>query len=261
MMTTTSSLSGQPVLITRPASQAAGLEARLRAAGATPFHCPMLEIELLWQQPQLQALLPRLADFAWVIVSSQNAVRALAQVLQAQGHKPAQALAGPELAAVGPQTAAALGALSGRAVHQPPRAEADSLALYLAQQGLHQRKVLYLRGRQARQVLPEQLRAAGALLSEIVVYHHLPPSATARSQLVAWLTAHPQACLTFASPSAVAHFAALVPEWRQLAPAARVVVIGPVTAEAAQASLGRVDAVAPEAGDDGLISALEQCHV
>jgi uroporphyrinogen-III synthase len=258
MMTTRHSLNGQPVLITRPPAQAAGLETLLRAAGARPWLCPMLEIAWLWQP--LCPHLPHMAGFEWLVVSSQNAVHALARALQAEQRDPVQTLAGPELAAVGPQTAAALAALSGRPVHQPPRADAEHLANALIQARIEDRKVLYLRGRQARPLLPERLRAAGADLSELVVYESGPPSEQTRPRLQQWLSANPHAHLTFASPSAVAHFAALVPEWRHLAPRAQVVTIGPVTAAAAQAQLGQVDAVAPEAGDRGLLSALAELH-
>ena len=66
--------------------------------------------------------------------------------------------------------------------------------------------------------------------------------------------------LTFASPSAVRSLLGrLGPDAPRKLQRARIAVIGPVTASAVQAEGLRVDAIAEEASDAGLVRAIVSC--
>ena len=74
----------------------------------------------------------------------------------------ARALAGATVAAIGPGTAEALLRRGVRADVVPEQSIAESLAAELAKTGLAGRRVLIARAAEARDVLPDTLREAGA---------------------------------------------------------------------------------------------------
>lgn len=258
------SLRGQRILITRPARQSGELESLLRSHGAEPRVCPLIQIQPLDRDPQLLALLQCLSAFDGLVLSSRNGVESLASALCSLQLDPVAALAGLQLAAVGPQTAAALTQLARRPVAVPPEARAERLADLLCAQGVAGQRWLYLRAVAAREILAERLRQAGAEVTEQPVYETLPPDPASIQRLQTWLERAELDVLIFASPSAVQHFVTHLPAAlrRQALARCQIVAIGPVTAAATQALLGRVDRQADSASPHGLLTALQAvCHV
>jgi uroporphyrinogen-III synthase len=109
-------------------------------------------------------------------------------------------------------------------------------------------------------VLPEGLRAAGAVVDDPVAYRTLPAAVDAAA-LRAELVSGRLAALTFTSPSAVRHFAALL-DAPALEAARRcaVAAIGSVTAAALARAGLPADAIAAEPDPRALVEALCQ-HV
>src|SRR5512133_3741111 len=62
------------VLITRPRAQAETLTAGLQAAGFQPFFLPVIEIRALKDTSSLERALARLEQYAWLVLTSTNAV-------------------------------------------------------------------------------------------------------------------------------------------------------------------------------------------
>ena len=99
-------LAGKRVLVTRAAHQAGKLSDGLRALGATPVEVPVLEIRPPENLKALDEALLSLAAYDWLILTSANTVRALAERAVSLGVGFTQPT-GLKVAAVGQSTAAA----------------------------------------------------------------------------------------------------------------------------------------------------------
>ena len=161
------------VLVTRSPRQGSALADALRALGTEPVLVPAIETVPPTSWVALDAALAELGRFDWVIFTSANAVEAVAPRVHGIA-------AWPKIAVIGTATARALEGLPLRADLVPPQAVAESLfaALlpYVRRPSGEPAQVLLLRAEQARELLPEALRAAGAT----AVYDDaeaLPPSA------------------------------------------------------------------------------------
>jgi uroporphyrinogen III methyltransferase/synthase len=229
-------LAGRSVTVTRARAQASGLAARLRDLGAHVVEAPAIRIE------PLPAELPDLAGVDLLCVTSPNGARLLLDLA-----RDARALAGPAIAAIGPGTAEALRAGGIAADIVPPRAVAESLVEALAGRPL--RRVVIARAEQARDVLPDALRARGAEVEILPLYRTVPE----RLEPAAHDAARGADYVTFTSASAVRFFveAAGAPD-----DGTRLVSIGPITSAALREHGLEPHVEAAEHTPDGLVAAL-----
>jgi len=228
-------LAGRTVAVTRARAQASALAGRLRALGASVVEAPAIRIE------SLDATLPDLAGFDLLCVTSPNGARRLLEIC-----RDARDLRGPAIAAIGPGTADALCAGGIEADIVPPRAVAESLVETLADRPV--KRVLIARAEQARDVLPDALRARGAEVEILPLYRTVaePLSDDARAAALG------ADYVTFTSASAVRFFveAAGRPEGPEL------VSIGPITSDALREHGLQPDVEAADHTPDGLVAAL-----
>ena len=208
-MTPDGPLSGRTVVVTRPREQAASLVDPLEALGATVLLVPTIRIEPRLLDDQVAAILRELATYRLVIFTSANAVRVFTGYL-AKGTEAATMPAGPVVAAVGPATARAL-ERHGLPCHLVPDeyvAEGllDSLAhTDAAAAGA---RVLIPCARDARDVLPDKLRARGAIVDVLHIYDTVPP----RELAVPAASIEAADYVTFTSGSTARQLAALLEE-------------------------------------------------
>jgi uroporphyrinogen III methyltransferase/synthase len=190
-----------------------------------------------------------------LLFTSANAVRALAARAEERGASLA-ALA-PRTLCVGPGTAVAARRAGLEVDGVPERQDAEGL-LELVARELPPRGRCFLlpRAEEARETLPEGLRAAGARVDAVTVYRTLPAAVDAAA-LRERLVRGELDALTFASPSAAKRFAELLDDAARAA-ARRCVVaaIGPVTAAALQQVGLAPDCVADRASGAALVEAL-----
>lgn len=244
-------LAGVTIGITRPLAQADNAIELALQLGALPVLMPMLEIHPAPDLTPLDAAIDRLRDFGWVVFTSVNGVNALLGRLRERGLD-ARQFGGVKLAAIGPATAAQLNdyALSADLVPSVYRGEAlaEDLSPHVAGQ-----RVLWPRASRGRDVLPDQLRRAGAMVEEVIAYEHqdaeaLPPGA---QQLLA---AGELDWIALGSPSIARNVARLIPESQRTS--VRFAAISPVTAEAALGAGLQVAISATVHTWDGLIDAI-----
>ena len=116
----------------------------------------------------VDAALDRIASYDWIVFSSSNGVKRLLDRLLVRGGQIEQ-LAAAKLAAIGPGTAAELERYGLQADIVPPEYRAESLAESLRMHAAGKRFLL-ARASRGREVLPEQLIAAGGIVQQVVVY-------------------------------------------------------------------------------------------
>lgn len=161
-------LFGQNILVTRPRAQAGSLAAALRDMGAEVLIQPAIEILPPESWEAVDSALQRLAEFRWLVFSSANGVQSLLDRLLAE-HGDLRRLGEVNLAAIGPATAAELARYRLKADLTPTEYRAEALAAALAPHVRGQR-VLLVRASRGREVLAEQLTAAGAHVQQVVCY-------------------------------------------------------------------------------------------
>ena len=160
-------LAGVRVMVTRPVGSHDSLAARLDRLGAEVIVQPAIRIAPPDDWRSVDAALARLDTFDWLVFSSVNGVRYLLDRLKQTDQW--TRLGEVKLAAIGPGTADELTQyeLKANLVPEPYRAEALAEALASEAQG---RCFLLARASRGREILAEQLIAAGALVEQIVVY-------------------------------------------------------------------------------------------
>ena len=228
-------LAGRSVAVTRARAQASALAARLRSLGARVVEAPAIRIE------PLPADVPDLAGYDLLCLTSPNGVHRLFEEV-----RDARALAGPAIAVIGPGTAAALREHGVEPDIVPPRSVAESLVEALAE--LDVRRALVARAEEARDVLPDALRARGAEVDVLALYRTVAEPLGDEARAAALGSDY----ATFTSASSVRFFHAAA----GTLDGPRLVSIGPVTSEALH-ELGYEPAVeAAEHTPDGLVAAL-----
>jgi uroporphyrinogen-III synthase len=167
------SLAGRRVLVTRAAPQASKLSEGLRALGLEPVEIPIIEIRPPADFAPLDRALRSLANYDWLVLTSANAVEALAGRAAALGLSLTSA---PHLkvAAVGEATATVARDTGLPVALVPETYVAESLAKSLAEQA-RGKKVLLARAAVARDVIPDALRAAGASVDVVNAYRNIMP--------------------------------------------------------------------------------------
>lgn len=160
-------LFGKTVLATRATEQADDLYAALSELGANVLVQPAIEILPVEDFGQLDRAIARLGEFAWLVFSSANGVRFFIERLLASGDL--RRLGSVKLAVIGPGTTEALAEFHLRPDLMPGEYRAEALAAALAPLAAG-RRVLLVRASRGREVLAEQLAAAGATVEQVVAY-------------------------------------------------------------------------------------------
>ncbi len=222
-------LTGVRIAVTRASERGGPLAELLRRAGATVFEVPLTRIESLDQEPLARAV-DSLADYAWVLLTSVNAVAYLAAATATALSR--SQLRTRKLAVVGSATAEAATQQGWNATLVPERFHADALVDAMASRtDIEGARMLYPAAQGARDVLPTGLRALGAIVDVVPVYRSAVDR-DGQAQLRALVTGDGLDLVTVAAPSAVdALLDALPAEFARRLP---VACIGPVTARAAR---------------------------
>ena len=251
-------LAGKRVVVTRALEQAHDLTDRLQALGADVIECPAISIAPLEDFAELDRAIERLPGYDWVVFTSANGVQAFLARLEQIGRS-VEALRGRKLAAIGPATAAALQRAGFKLDFMPDTYVAEAIVEQIGDvRGL---RILLPRADIARKALAEGLSAGGAQVDEVAAYRTVPGAGSA--EMARSLQASTVDAITFTSSSTVRYTleglqsAGLDAESAvELLNCARIVCIGPITAETARYHGLQVASVAQEYTIQGLMDAL-----
>lgn len=246
------------VAVTRPEDPDDPLVQLLADAGASAVAYPLIRIEPPGDSAPLAAAAAAIDSFDLVAFTSRHAVTALFEALDQIGRAPDEALARALVAAVGERTAAELRARRVEAGVVPLTADAGALLRSVAaRMPLAASRALLPRSDRARPELPDGLRRAGCLVTEVVAYRTVL-DADGAARLGRALTEGAVDLVTFASGSAVDSLTGALGEdaARRVLGRTRVAVLGR-TAAAALDRLGvRGYTVATEATARALAAAV-----
>lgn len=250
-------LEGRTVLITRAREQAGVLRALLEGAGARVEECPAIRFDAPLSWEPLDEALRAAQAYDWIVFTSANTVRFVFERLFVLGLGP-RALVGPRVIAIGPATAQALerAGLPVETVPEEFRAEAVADTLTAASTTLKGARVLLPRAEVAREILPETLRARGAVVDVVVAYRTTPDTeGVQRARDL--LAAGGVDAITFTASSTVrAVLDVLAGEALPLLAGTVVAAIGPITADTLREAGIEPAVVAGEYTTVGLVSAL-----
>ncbi len=247
-------LAGRRVLVTRAQHQAGKLSEGLRTLGAVPVEVPVLEIVAPASFEPLDEALRNLARYDWLILTSANAIHALNERAASVGVNPADTEQ-LQVAAIGRATAEVARRSGFHVTVVPDEYVAESLLESLRDQ-LAGKRVLLPRAAVARDLIPDALRAVGAVVDVVEAYRNQLPEAAPellRRALDGGLDA-----ATFTSSSSVTHLAEAARVAGLAWPFAEVpaISIGPITSQTLR-ELGWPPAAEAEPSDiAGLIDAI-----
>ncbi|GMR13240.1 MAG: hypothetical protein BMS9Abin29_1445 [Gemmatimonadota bacterium] len=233
----------------------------LEASGATAISFPTISIEPP-SNPEALHTAMRSASYDWVVLTSTNAVTAL-EAARLELGVDRSPWPGPatRFCAVGPGTAAALSAAGLTPEIVPSEFVGESVleALLEADGNLERRRILIPRAAEARDVIPDGLRAAGATVDVIEAYRTTPVEADAEStrRLARLLDGGEVDVVTFTSSSTVRAFRAMFGDEMG---GFLVATIGPATSATARESGYEVAVEAEEYTISGLVRALESYY-
>jgi len=262
------SLAGARVLVGRAKHQAGALSNELRKLGVTVIEIPFIEIRKPRSFKPLDAALKNLADYDWLILTSANGVEALWD-RRAKLGLARQLPDSLRIAAIGPATKKAI-EKRGIAVDIVPKEYVAESVVRSLKNKVKDRRVLLVRAKVARDVIPRELRKAGAQIDVVEAYQTVVPESS-RRRLNAVLR-NPRRrphVVTFTSSSTVRNFVELLGGSRSAMRAIRTVQrqgvrggtiqlasIGPVTSETLRELGLKADIAAQEYTIPGLVAAI-----
>ena len=230
---TNRALAGRSIVVTRAPEQARDLALELERMGAGVLVLPTVRFEPPETWSAVDAAIQSLAEFDWLLFTSQNAVRFLSARCRELGMnrerlQPLKVRVG----AVGPATVSAAAEEGWRVDYVASKHTAEALARELGSL-IAAKKVLLPRSDRADGRLPAMLREAGAEIAEVIAYRTVKPGKL-DSAILGRLRRAEVDAIVFASPSAFLNLrdAIPAPELASLSRRVAFAAIGPTTAQA-----------------------------
>jgi uroporphyrinogen-III synthase len=228
-------LTGLRVLVGRARHQASALSAGLRKQGARVLEIPFIEIRKPRSHNALDLALRHLSDYDWLILTSVNGVEAVWERLGKLRLR-VKHLRHLKIAAIGPATRQAI-ENHGLPVHLMPEEYVAESVVASLRRKVRGKRILLARAKLARDLIPRELRKAGARVDVVEAYETVAPrTSLGRLRAVLKDGRNRPHVITFTSSSTVRNFLALLGgrDWRQLK-GVKLASIGPVTSSTLRA--------------------------
>jgi uroporphyrinogen III methyltransferase / synthase len=249
-------LSGKRIVVTRTRKQASALSNKLRALGAQVIELPTIRIEPPTDLREFAELVQDAHIYDWIVFTSANGVEAFFDIFF-KLYDDAREIGGARIAAIGPATAQRLKDFHLHVDLQPDEFIAEAVEKEFRKQGsIENVRILVVRAEKARDVLPKELSAAGAIVDEAFAYRTVPETRDttgARRQLAK----EGADLITFTSSSTVENFLALGLPWPK---GMQIASIGPITSKTARDHGLRIDIEARRHDIDGLVEAIRRFY-
>jgi uroporphyrinogen-III synthase len=202
-------LAGTRILVGRARHQAGSLSASLRSLGASVIEIPFIEIRKPQSYVPLDTALKNIRSYDWLILTSVNGVEAMWERLR-RLRIARRTLKRLKIAAIGPATKKAIVKHGVKVKMVPEEYVAESVAKGL-RDAVKGKRIVLIRAKVARDVIPDELRAAGAEVDVVEAYETVVPEKS-RTRLRALMknAARRPHVVTFTSSSTAKNFAELL---------------------------------------------------
>jgi uroporphyrinogen-III synthase len=254
-------LSGTRILVGRARHQAGSLSASLRSLGASVIEIPFIEIRNPQSYQPLDHALKNIANYDWLILTSANGVEAMWERVRKLRITRSK-FKHLQIAAIGPATKNAIVKHGLKVKMVPEEYVAESVVKGLRDK-VNGKRVALIRAKVARDVIPEELRAAGAQVDVIEAYETVAPEKSrARLRVLMRNAVRRPHIVTFTSSSSARNFAELMGKFKVgdrntgLLKHVQFASIGPVTSATLRELQMPVDIEAREFTMGGLIRAI-----
>lgn len=251
-------LYGKRIAVTRKKEQASVLCSKLQALGAEILELPLIDVQLDYDEENLEDVFSELATYEWIFFTSPNGARYFFELFFKKFK---------DLRCLGPMRIACIGNSTAKVVEQhnlevdfiPETAVAEELAKsFLESNDVENQNLLVVTGNLNRDVLVKTLEDEGrAIVDTLKVYETVPSDLSNEPDAVSFREQGAHA-ITFTSSSIVQSFVDQAKHLQLSKDAIRPkgISIGPITSEKMKKIGLPVDATAKEHNIDGLVAAI-----
>ncbi len=227
-------LMGKKILVTRSREQASNMVKALSDLGAECLDCPVIKIVQPDDTAPLNTAIENLSSYDWLIFTSVNGVKFFFDRLYASG-RDIRSLSNLNTASIGPATAEKLFCFGLKSDILPESYRAESIIESFAKEDIEGKRILIPRAKEARPILPVELRKMGAVVDEITAYHTKDVKENA-DLVLKELEKETIDLITFTSSSTVKNFKAILPSEKSESLMKNVIIasIGPITTQTAR---------------------------
>lgn len=250
-------LAAKRVLVGRAKAQAGALAKLLREQGAKVTAIPFIDIRRPKSFKLLDSSLKEILEYDWLILTSANGVEALFERMKKLRMEPGW-LAHLRIAAIGPATKKAIEKHELNVSVVPKEYVAESVVAALKKR-VEGGRVLLVRAKVARDVIPDELRRAGAAVDVVEAYETVLPKSSRAELLRALNSKRRPDVITFTSSSTVRNFVELIGQkaaYSGLLDGVALASIGPVTTATLKELGLKADIKAKEFTMPGLVEAI-----
>ena len=247
-------LLGKRIVVTRTRKQASLLSNKLRALGAHVIELPTIRIEPPSDLREFAELVQDAHMYDWIVFTSANGVEAFFDIFF-KLYEDAREIGSVRIAAIGPATAQRVKDFHLHVDLQPDEFVAEAVSREFKKHGsIENLRILLVRAEKARDTLPKELSALGAIVDQAFAYRTVPETrdtSGARRQLAE----DGADLITFTSSSTVENFLALGLPWPK---GMRIATIGPITSKTVRDQGLKVDVEAHRHDIDGLVRVIRE---
>lgn len=247
-------LGGKRIVVTRTRKQAGALSTRLRDLGADVIELPTIRIEPPSDLRAFAELVQDCHGYDWIVFTSPNGVSAFFEMFY-KLYDDARDIGGARIAAIGPATAQRVRDFHLKVDLMPNEAVAEAVVREFKAQGdIENLRILIARAEEARDLLPKELSALGAIVDVAFAYRTIAETDD-RTGARTRLAEKGADMITFTSSSTVENFLALGLPWPQ---GMLVASIGPITSRTARDRGLTIAVEAPQHDVPGLVEAIRK---
>ncbi len=251
-------LLGKKIVVTRARAQASAFVTLLRKYGAECIEIPTIKISAPKDNLLLEKNIDDIDSFDWVIFTSVNGVKFFFDTLFAK-NLDVRALGHLKFACIGPVTKEKLKEFGIISDVLPETYRAESVVKAFSDREIKDKKILIPRAKEARAILPDQLKEMGAYVHEVTAYETSLVDSD-KTTIVKMLENNEIDIVTFTSSSTVKNFVDLLPsdKYRELIKDITTACIGPITDKTAESLGFKPDIVATNYTIEGLVDSILQ---
>jgi len=223
-------LAGRRIVVTRTRKQASALSDQLRDLGAEVIELPTIRIEPPSDLRAFAGLVQDAHAYDWIVFTSPNGVTAFFEMFY-KLYGDARDIGGARIAAIGPATAQRVRNFHLKVDLQPDEFVAEAVVREFKKEGdIENLRILIARAEEARDLLPKELGALGAIVDVAFAYRTVAETSD-RTEARSRLAREGADMITFTSSSTVENFLGLGLPWPE---GMKVASIGPITSKTAR---------------------------